>query len=134
MPRLPSRGLTRRRSPGVGKVLLPGIPPGPHVPHGRRSVPVGGDGIGEREVRRRYIAPAKQADFRVVGHYFQSKLQEAMRRNANRPGQSRIPDRGIRGTFSRLQLPTFDEGFDELYYIHIDPAGGFLVEDWSDVI
>ena len=70
--------------------------------------------------RQRYIAPAREAGFRIIGYYFQSEIAECLRRNANRPGDQRIPEVGIHGTHSRLSLPALDEGFDELNYVRID--------------
>jgi len=31
-----------------------------------------------------------------------------------------IPEVGIRGTFSKLEVPSFDEDFDELYCVAIE--------------
>jgi predicted kinase len=84
------------------------------------------------EERARYIDVAKRASFRVVGYYFQSWLEDAISRNTDRPSAMRIPERGIRGTAGRLQLPTFEEGFDALYYVRISEDGGFSVEEWND--
>jgi predicted kinase len=82
--------------------------------------------------RTRYIVPAKAAGFSVVGYYFSSRLEEALRRNRQRTGKSRIPDRGITGMYKRLELPRKDEGFDQLNYVRIAETGEFIVEDWID--
>lgn len=84
------------------------------------------------EERARYIVPAKQHQFRVVGYYFQSVIADSMQRNASRAGEQRVPEVGIRAAYKRLQLPSFDEGFDELFYVKIESAGGFTVQEWSD--
>lgn len=84
-----------------------------------------------REDRARYIQPARATHFRVVGYYFQSKLDEALARNAERAGKKRIPDVGVRNTYNRLALPTRDEGFDELRYVRLTD-GRFSVEAWSE--
>src|SRR5918992_720778 len=64
------------------------------------------------EERARYIAPSRAAGFRVVGYYFESNVREALLRNELRgPGQ-RVPDRGLYGTYGRLQPPSKREGFD----------------------
>jgi predicted kinase len=85
------------------------------------------------EERARYIAPSRAAGFRVVGYYFESKIQEALVRNELRgPGQ-RVPERGVRGTFGRLQLPSRKEGFDALYFVRLGASPGeFFVEEWRD--
>jgi predicted kinase len=82
--------------------------------------------------RSRYIAPAKAAGFRVVGYYFRSSLNEAIKRNRQREAMKIIPEKGIVGAHQRLQLPSPDEGFDELYYVAIDETDGFTVEGWTD--
>jgi predicted kinase len=83
--------------------------------------------------RRRYIVPAKNAGFSVVGYYFSSRLEDALSRNRQRTGKSRIPDAGIAGMYKRLELPRIAEGFDQLYYVRIaEEAGEFIVEEWKD--
>lgn len=82
--------------------------------------------------RARYIAPAKAAGFRVVGYYFESRFQDAIRRNAERPEHLRVPVAGIGGTAKRLQLPALDEGFDAIFSVAIDGAGGFDIEARAD--
>ncbi|MCI0663171.1 MAG: hypothetical protein L0220_19060, partial [Acidobacteria bacterium] len=82
--------------------------------------------------RRRYIVPARDAGFSVVGYYFSSRLEEALMRNRLRTGKSRIPDAGIAGMYKRLELPRIDEGFDQLFYVRIAETGEFIVEEWKD--
>ncbi|MDQ4064403.1 MAG: ATP-binding protein [Actinomycetota bacterium] len=84
------------------------------------------------EERARYIRPARRGGFRVIGYYFRSSVKEALARNARRTGKARIPEKGIFGTHQRLRLPDFEEGFDDLYYVHVDEAGRFIVERWLD--
>lgn len=81
--------------------------------------------------RARYIAPARAAGFSVIGYYFSSRLQDALARNAGREGDARIPDRGVRGTSARLELPDPAEGFDRLHFVRLDPDAGFVVAPWS---
>lgn len=83
--------------------------------------------------RARYIDAARAAGFRVVGYYFASSVASSVERNAGRAGGERVPDVGIRGTASRLELPARSEGFDELFYVRIGLAG-FIVEDWRDEV
>ena len=79
------------------------------------------------------IAAAKAARFRVVGYYFQSSAKQAIERNAGREGHAVVPERAILGTYNRLELPTWDEGFDELYYVSCGD-GSFEVQEWSDEV
>ena len=84
-----------------------------------------------REDRRRYIEPAREARFEIVGYFFRSRVAEAVKRNAARPVDARIPEAGIRGTASRLQLPSCDEGFDGLHFVEMTD-GDFRVSPWRD--
>ena len=88
-----------------------------------------------RAERDRYVRPAIEAGFSVVGYFFESRLRDAIRRNSSRPEVRRVPDRGIVGTSNRLERPAFDEGFRDLFFIRIhETSGGFDVEEWRDEI
>jgi predicted kinase len=87
-----------------------------------------------RADRAAYINVAKQAGFRVSGFYFQSKTSDAINRNATRDQSRRIPEKGILGTSARLELPSLDEGFDELSHVMMDGRGGFEVKEWQDEV
>lgn len=82
--------------------------------------------------RARYILPAKEAGFSAAGYYFQSKVADCVSRNSAREGTKRIPAGAIYGTAKKLQIPALSEGFDVLYYVRVDGAGGFVVEEWDD--
>ena len=86
------------------------------------------------EERKQYIQLAKAAKFRVIGYYFQSKLEESLQRNRQRAGKDVIPERGIKGTYSKLVLPHFAEGFDEMYYVVIKNDNSFSIQEWNDEI
>ncbi len=83
--------------------------------------------------RYRYIEKLRQYQFRVVGYYFKSSIEECLLRNSLRTGKQRIPDRGILGTYSKLEIPSYEEGFDELYYVSIGnkETGTFSVSNWE---
>lgn len=87
-----------------------------------------------REQRRQYIEAAKAAGFRVVGYYLQSRVEECTSRNEGRLERAKVPLPALLGTYKRLELPTLDEGFDELYYVKIGEDGQFIVERWSDEV
>ncbi|NER37190.1 MAG: ATP-binding protein [Oscillatoria sp. SIO1A7] len=89
-----------------------------------------------REDRARYIGPAKDARFRLIGYYFESILEDCKRRNAQRTGKARIPIPGIAATYKKLILPSYAEGFDELYSVKISEKSdsAFIVEEWPDEI
>lgn len=78
--------------------------------------------------RQRYIEPARAARFRVVGYYFDTTVDEALHRNAQRAGREKIPEVAVRGTHRKLQPPTYAEGFDELFRVRLLPGGGYDME------
>ncbi|MHB8877749.1 MAG: AAA family ATPase [Myxococcaceae bacterium] len=78
--------------------------------------------------RARYLGKARAAGFRVLGYYFESGLEDALRRNQQRQGKGRIPVAGVIATHRRLQPPALSEGFDELFLVTLDEAGEFRVE------
>jgi predicted kinase len=87
-----------------------------------------------RAERQVYLQTAKQAGFRVKAYYFQSKVEECKRRNELRPLEEQIPVKGIIGSSGRLQIPSKDEGFDELFYVRIEEPNRFVVEEWRDEV
>ena len=87
-----------------------------------------------REARQQYIAKCREAGYRIVGYYFSSSLGEAIQRNAQREGKRRVPDAGIRGTYSKLQLPERAEGYDDLFFVTLSESDGFDVQEWNDEV
>jgi len=83
--------------------------------------------------RAKYVTHAKTAKYQVICYYFQSKIADALERNAKRIGKTKIPVPGVKGTFNRLEIPTIDEGFDQMYYVEITNMG-FQVNGWQDEI
>ncbi|HVR98732.1 MAG TPA: AAA family ATPase, partial [Thermoanaerobaculia bacterium] len=71
--------------------------------------------------RARYIQPAAEAGFKVVGYFFDSAVREAIGRNKQRTGRAVIPVQGILGTYKKLQPPQREDGFDLLYRVRISP-------------
>lgn len=67
--------------------------------------------------RKKYIEPLIAAGFKVKGYYFVSRLQDSLERNVMRTGKEQIPEAGVRGTYKKLQLPSYKEGFDELFEV-----------------
>ena len=82
-----------------------------------------------RDDRAKYIEAAKAARYSIVGYYFQSKAEECLRRNERR--SSPVPEVGILSTARKLQLPSMDEGFDNLKYVRLTESC-FVVEEWSN--
>ncbi|MGN0180773.1 MAG: AAA family ATPase [Monoglobaceae bacterium] len=81
--------------------------------------------------RERYIIPAKAAGYRIVGYFMESKLKVCIERNNQRTGKEKIPAVAIAATSNKLQMPSYDEGFDELYFVKND-GETMTVLEWSE--
>ncbi|GAA4606556.1 hypothetical protein GCM10023195_23770 [Actinoallomurus liliacearum] len=68
---------------------------------------------------------ARRHGAKVVGYWFPPDVAGSLRRNASRTGRNRVPDVGVFATLKRLRRPRPSDGFDELYEVRIDGAGGF---------
>jgi predicted kinase len=79
-----------------------------------------------RKERQKYIEVAKAHKCKVIGYFFDTEVSSAIERNLKRKHKENIPTAGIRATFKRLQVPEYEEGFDELYRVEIRD-GGFEV-------
>jgi predicted kinase len=84
-----------------------------------------------RAERQVYIQAAREGGFRVIGYYFQSRIEDCQRRNLERLPAHQVPLKGLLGTAGRMEFPSMDEGFDELHYIRIND-GCFVIEGWRD--
>jgi len=84
-----------------------------------------------RAERARYIGLAKRRGYRVVGYYFQSILSDCIRRNQDREGKARVPDKAIVAKSNQLELPSRSEGFDELYFVKMED-GHFNTSEWKE--
>ena len=80
-----------------------------------------------------FIDIAKQKKYKIIGYYFNSSIEDALKRNIQREGKAKIPDIGIKGCYSKLQLPTYNEGFDVLYYVSIQ-NNEFVISEWQNEI
>ncbi|MDO7905628.1 ATP-binding protein [Paenibacillus sp. JX-17] len=69
------------------------------------------------EERQKYIQKARAARFRVIGYYFEPDAEVSLERNNKRTGREKIPEIGIRSTLGKLTIPSYYEGFDELYIV-----------------
>jgi len=67
---------------------------------------------------------------RLVGHYFDSTVKDCLARNRQRTGRSRVPDVAIYATAKKLERPSYAEGFDSLFSVHM-LAGEFEVSAWG---
>lgn len=85
-----------------------------------------------KEIRKPLIEMAKKFNAKVIGYYFQSNVKECLERNKKRSGKARVPDFVIFIKKKALQKPSYDEGFDELYYVKIEPEYKFNVQRWRN--
>jgi predicted kinase len=78
--------------------------------------------------RARYIAPAREAGFDVVGYLVEEDFLRAAARNAARAGRARIADSGLRDVQKRFVRPAPEEGFAELWHATAAADGGWRIE------
>jgi predicted kinase len=72
-----------------------------------------------REDRAPLIAMAREFGADAIGYFFDAPLEECIRRNAHRHRRARVPNVAIYVAASRLEPPTYDEGFDRLYRVRL---------------
>lgn len=71
-----------------------------------------------RAERARYIEPLRQAGYdRIICCFFQSRIRDCIARNHQRG--TTVPDKAIAATSNRLELPSVDEGFTDIFFIKI---------------
>ena len=80
--------------------------------------------------RANYIDLFKRHRFEVSGYYFESKIAECLQRNAQRTGKSFVPELAVKGTYNKLELPSYAEGFDKLFYVQLVESG-FNIQEWE---
>jgi len=73
-----------------------------------------------RQDRSVYIQSALAMRYRTIGYYFDTALHECMVRNTGREGRERVADKGLLAKSRQLELPDYDEGFDELYSVSVN--------------
>ena len=87
------------------------------------------DNTNSRRVDRApIVAAARARGARVVGYFFDVTTRAAVARNAVRTGKDKVPNVAIFTVAKRLELPTADEGFEELYRVTIADDRSLVVE------
>ena len=84
-----------------------------------------------REDRARYILPAREAGYCVIGYFFESTVSDALRRNADRAKPESVPAVAIAAAGKKLELPGLEEGFDQLHRVRLNGDNHFTVEKWN---
>ncbi|UQZ32836.1 kinase [Paenibacillus sp. PK3_47] len=69
------------------------------------------------EDRKKYIDLAEKYKYKVVGYYFEPDYDLSYARNEERQGKEKVAEVGIRSTLKKLQRPSYEEGFAELYLV-----------------
>ena len=82
-----------------------------------------------RADRARYITLAREQGYYVIGYFMESKIKDCVARNALREGKARVPNTAIAATSNKLEIPSFEEGFDELYFVKND-GESMMIEEW----
>jgi predicted kinase len=82
------------------------------------------------EVRQSLIEVGHRHGAEVIGYYFVPDMKGNRKRNQQRIGKEQVPDKVLFITASRLKPPTYAEGFDRLYSVHIPPES---MQDTSSV-
>ncbi len=77
--------------------------------------------------RARYIQRAIDAGFEVISYYFETDFQSTLERNSQREGKANIPEVGVRATYKKLETPSLDEGFNEIFKVKIVGNGEFSI-------
>ena len=83
--------------------------------------------------RRKYFQLASRSSdnqLRATGFYFQSSIETCIGRNRGRAVARKIPDHAIAATVRKIEMPSLEEGFDQLHFVRI-VEGEFIVEDWK---
>lgn len=79
--------------------------------------------------RQRYIPLAKKGGYEIIGIFFQSRVEDCIKRNEQR--ERSVPRLAIPCTSNKLQMPSYEEGFDKLYFARI-VDNGFEITEWKE--
>ncbi|UZR95275.1 ATP-binding protein [Chondrinema litorale] len=85
------------------------------------------------EDRKLFIDQARARKYKIIGYYFKSTLDDALERNNQRTGKQRIPEVGVKACYKKIVLPTYQEGFDELYSVEIKD-NKFIISNWQNEV
>ena len=82
-----------------------------------------------RADRAAVVDAARAHGARVVGYFFDVTTREAIARNEQRSGHAKVPKVAIFTSAKRLEPPTLDEGFDQLFRLQLAPDRTFTISD-----
>ena len=81
--------------------------------------------------RADFITAAKAAGFEVIAYYFDCPFKDALARNNAREGKAKIPEVGVKGTAKKMQRPSFEEGFDNIFTVKVG-EDTFVVQEYLE--
>ena len=81
--------------------------------------------------RQKYFEMITGTDYKVTGYYMRSVIAECIPRNEQRTGKACVPRTAIASTSKKIELPSYKEGFSELYYVEIS-ENGFRISEWKE--
>lgn len=70
--------------------------------------------------KRSYSQGFRRAGSPLEGYFFQSVIADCVERNHERTGKACVPDKAIVCTSNKLEMPSYREGFDRLYFVRIE--------------
>ena len=73
------------------------------------------------DLRAPLISLGKRHNARVAAYFFDVPVKVAVVRNRQREGKARVPDVAIFLTAKKLKPPSFEEGYDEVHVIGLNP-------------
>ena len=85
----------------------------------------------KKEDRADYILQGKANQFKIVGYFFKADVRTCVERNSARAGKQQIPLVGIYSKAKQLELPSYHEGFDQIFYVN-SLEEGFIVKNFID--
>jgi predicted kinase len=86
-----------------------------------------------KDIRKKYITLLTDIKIPIIGYYFKTNLERSLDWNNKRIGKENIPKTGILGTYKKLEMPSLEEGFSNLYYVDI-VDNKFIIKDWDNEI
>jgi len=87
-----------------------------------------------RAGREKYIEAARQSPvpWHITGYYMESRVQDCVARNQGREGE--VPNVAIYAGIKNLEMPSKEEGFDDLFFVRIGGPNEFEAEKWDDLL
>ncbi len=84
------------------------------------------------EERAILIGLGKQYHAQIIGYYFQSYVSRCLERNQQRQRPDKVPNLGIYATSRKLERPSINQGFDQLFYVKFADNNDFEICLWNE--